>query len=364
MIDFRYHLVSIVAVFLALAVGIVLGSTEFQPKALSILQSTSNSIKSQLSAASAQRDAYAAKAGGADAFLQTSESLLLGQGHLLEGQKIVLVTEPGAPGPMIDAIKKAAAAAGATVTGQVALTSAFNDLSGATQSMLSSVNGSIAAADGTVLTPGADPQTTYQQQAAQLIGSAILAKPGAATAQGQPGGGQAPLSQASAQTLLKAYAQAGFLTISGTPTDQANLVVLVAPGSVPAAGASDPANEVLVAIAQQFAAASAAVVAAGATGTSGQPGSAISVLRSSSASSQVSTVDNADTIQGQITVMQAIAVLLAGGKPSSYGISGATAVSPDPVPTPAATATTSPAATTGPATRPTTGNGGTPVKKK
>ena len=28
MIDFRYHLVSIVAVFLALAIGIVLGSTE------------------------------------------------------------------------------------------------------------------------------------------------------------------------------------------------------------------------------------------------------------------------------------------------------------------------------------------------
>ena len=30
MIDFRYHLVSIVAVFLALAIGIVLGSTELR----------------------------------------------------------------------------------------------------------------------------------------------------------------------------------------------------------------------------------------------------------------------------------------------------------------------------------------------
>jgi hypothetical protein len=357
LIDFRYHLVSIVAVFLALAVGIVLGSTEFQPNALSILQSTSNSVKSQLSAASAQRDAYAAKAGGADAFLQSTESLLLGQGHLLEGQKIVLITEPGAPSPIIDGVKKAAAAAGATVTGQVALTQAFNDLSGATQSTLSSVNGSIANADGTLLTPGADAQTTYQQQAAQLIGTAILAKPGATGTQGQPGSGQAPLPQASAQTLLKAYAQAGFLTISGTPTDRAGLVVIVAPGGVPAAGASDPANEVLVAIAQQFAAASGATVAAGSAGTSGQQGSAISALRTSSASSQVSTVDNADTTQGQITVMQAIAVLLAGGKPSSYGISGAAAVSPDPVPTPTT-------ATTSPATQPTTGNGGTPVKKK
>ena len=135
-------------------------------------------------------------------------------------------------------------------------------------------------------------------------------------------------------------------------------MVIVAPGAVPAAGASDPANEVLVAIAQQFAAASGATVAAGSTGTSGQQGSAISALRSSSASSQVSTVDNADTTQGQITVMQAIAVLLAGGKPTSYGLSGAASVRPDPVPTPTAATTTSPAA------QPTTGNGGTPVKKK
>ena len=37
MIDFRYHLVSIVAVFLALAIGIVLGSTELQGPAYNFL---------------------------------------------------------------------------------------------------------------------------------------------------------------------------------------------------------------------------------------------------------------------------------------------------------------------------------------
>ena len=361
MIDFRYHLVSIVAVFLALAVGIVLGSTEFQPKALSLLTSTSNSLHSQLTATAAQRDGYAAKANGADAFLQGSESLLLGNGKLLAGQKVVLITEPGAPDAVINGVKKSAAAAGATVTGQVALSPAFNDLSGATQSTLSSVNGSIAAADGTVLGPGADPQTTYQQNAAQLISTAVLAKPGAQQPpQAQPVTDPAPLTSASAQTLLKAYAQAGFLTISGNPTDRATLAVLIAPGAVPATGASDPANEVLVAIAQEFASRSGATVVAGPASASGQQGSAIAVVRSSSASAMVSTVDNADTTQGQITVMQAIAVQLAGGKPSSYGISGAASVSPTPAPTPT-TAASAPA--TPPPTRtakPTTGT----VKKK
>jgi hypothetical protein len=243
LIDFRYHLVSIVAVFLALAIGIVLGSTELQGGTLRLLNSTSNALRSQLSAASSQRDAYAAKAGAAESFLQASESLLLGDGHLLSGHKVLLITEPGASSPVLDGVKKAATIAGATVTGQVALQPSFNDLSGATQSTLSSINGSIATSDGTPLTPGSDPQTTYQQQAAQLIAGATLESKGQGQ-QGQPAptesapaqstptqatqSGQGP-SDAGAQTLLKEYAQAGFITVTGTPTERADLAVIVTP---------------------------------------------------------------------------------------------------------------------------------------
>ena len=61
MIDFRYHLVSIVAVFLALAIGIVLGSTELQGHTIDALNAASNQLRSELNAAQAQRDAYAAR---------------------------------------------------------------------------------------------------------------------------------------------------------------------------------------------------------------------------------------------------------------------------------------------------------------
>jgi len=377
LIDFRYHLVSIVAVFLALAIGIVLGSTELQGGTLRLLNSTSNALRSQLTAASNQRDAAAAQASAADSFLQTSESVLLGDGHLLSGHKLLLITEPGAPSPVIDGVKKAATIAGTTVTGQVALQPSFNDLSGTAQSKLSAINGSIASSEGVTLPPGSDPQTTYQQNAAQLIASATLevkaqgqpAQSGRPTASTQPTQSVQPTqptqsvqptqSDAAAQTLLQDYAQAGFITASGTPTERADLAVIVTPGSVPADGASDPANEVLVAIAQAFASASDVTVIAGAITPSGQSGSAIAVVRSSSVSGQVSTIDNADTTQGQITVMQAIATQLAGGKPSSYGISGASSVSPDPVPTPTATATSTP-----PPTGQHTGTSGKQVKKK
>ena len=58
MIDFRYHLVSIVAVFLALAIGIVLGSTELQGDTIDALRLSSNALKSELNASNAQRDSY------------------------------------------------------------------------------------------------------------------------------------------------------------------------------------------------------------------------------------------------------------------------------------------------------------------
>lgn len=347
MIDFRYHLVSIVAVFLALAIGIVLGATQLQGHTLGLLEATSNSLRSDLAATSAQRDAYRTQSGKAEQFLQTAEPALLAD--RLAGQRVVLITEPGAQASVISGVKQAAVIAGASVTGQIALQPRFNDISGATQSSLATINGSVASADGTVLAPGADAQTAYQQDAAQLIATAVLAKPAdppGKTARpgtaGQSGTG-AGISAASARAMLSKYAGQGYLTVSGDVSGgtggRAALAVIVAPQDAPADGQSDPANQVLLAIAPEFAAASDATVVVGSTAGSAQPGSAISVLRGSGVSAQVSTVDNGDMILGQISVIEALAAELAGRKPNSYGISGASAVSPDPLPSPIATGT-------------------------
>jgi hypothetical protein len=353
LIDFRYHLVSIVAVFLALAIGIVLGSTELQGVTLSGLSSANNSLRSQYDAASTARDAYEAQANAAQSFLQNSEPLLLGSGHLLDKDKIVLITEPGAPSSVISGVKAAATDAGATITGQVALQPSFNSLSTATASTLSSANETTASSAGVVLPTAVDQQAASQQQAAQLIAGTLLrnsAQPATSTGAVQPTQSVQPTGSAttggsaSGSSLLGGYVRAGFMTLSGTLATRANVAVIVTPGTVPASGGSDPANEVLVAIAQVFAQASQASVVAGATAPSGQPGSAVAVVRASSIASAVSTVDDADTVQGQVTVMQAIAVQLAGGKPSSYGVSGASSMSPNPAPTPEPTATSTQAA--------------------
>jgi Copper transport outer membrane protein, MctB len=326
-IDFRYHLVSIVAVFLALAIGIVLGSTELQGTTLDSLRGLTSSLKGQLSAAEAQRDGYAQQAGASDAFLKTAEPKLLDA--MLTGDRIVLVTEPGAPTSVVAGVKQAAALAGATVTGTVGLLPKFNDLSGATQATLSAINAQQATATGTALNSATESETGYQQDAAQLIATAILEE----TA-GQLGG----LTVPAAQLLLQAYAQGGYLSESGAPWNRATLAVIVTPGSAPADGANDPANQVLLAVAQEFAQVSAATLVAGSVAGTTPAGSAISVLRGSSVSSNVSTVDNADTTLGQISTMWAFATQLAGGKPNSYGVLGASNVSPAvPLPVPSVT---------------------------
>jgi hypothetical protein len=337
-IDFRYHLVSIVAVFLALAIGIVLGSTELQGTTIDALQTSQNSLKNQLAHAQAAEQSASTAAGASDIFLGAAESKLV-SGYLT-GDRLVVVTEPGASSSVVSGISKAAVAAGATVTGTVALQPKFNDLSGATQSSLNAVNEELAQTDTVTLDPASPAQTGNQQQAAQLIAAAVLGKTAAVT------GG---LTSAQAQLVLQSYAHDGFLTVSGTVTDRATLAVLVTPDAASTLGSADPVNEVLLAVTGELAAGSAATIVVGSVSGSASSGSAIQVLRGSSVSSAASTVDNADTTLGQIASILALASQVAGNKPGSYGISGASAVSPvpssEPSTTPTPSSTPSPKAT-------------------
>ena len=349
MIDFRYHLVSIVAVFLALAIGIVLGSTELQGNTIDVLRTSSNLLKNELDQSNAERNTAQAQLNYNVAFLGKAEPRLLA--NELTGDRIVLVTEPGASSAVISGVKQAATLAGATVTGEVAIQPKFNDLSGVTQSSLSDLNTSQASTDGTSLAVPASEQTAGQQQAAQLIGTAILATSKAAETTG--------ISTADATTLLGAYAQAGYITITPGVTNRATLAVIVTPDTAPADGQNDPGTQVLLAIAQELAGESAATVVVGSTAGSSPAGSPIAALRASSVASLVSTVDNADSIIGQVSTIWALQNQLGGGKPNSYGISGASAVSPVPLPVPSATPTISPSPH---ATQ--TGKGDKSVKKK
>jgi hypothetical protein len=332
-INFRYHVVSIVAVFLALAIGIVLGSTELRGTAFNALTRTSNTLNNELNAKKVQVSALNQLVNADEAFAQAAEPQLL---HgLLAGQRVVLVNAPGAPGSVVSGLTSALRLAGATVTGQVNLQPKLLDASQSNQNFLAQLAVQLSPA-------GAQPPNgTGLQQAAKLLGSAILTKSGTAgsTAGGAAGGATSTKSPASGQAVLASYAQAGL--INGQPSVPATLAVVITPGSPPAGGDSDPANQGLITLAQQLNSAGLGTVMAGSAAGS-VTGSAIDALRATSAGGVISSVDNADTTTGQIVAAWALQLALTGHKAGSYGVDpGNTGAVPSaaPVPSGAATAT-------------------------
>jgi hypothetical protein len=336
-IDFRYHLVSIVAVFLALAIGIVLGAAELQGPTYNLLNGTTAKLQNELNQANSQRDMAEEQANAGDAYAEAVEPVVLH--NLLAGQKLLIVTEPGAQGSVVSGITSAANDAGAEVTGQINLQAKFFDTSDTTQDSLNQINLDVASHAGLTL----DNTETYQQQAAQVIASQILTKSqGSATGIAGSGAGQ----DTNTATMLSAYAYAGFLTTSGQPAATATIAVVITPQTAPSDGSADSLDQLLIPVAQELAASSAATVVAGSSAGSG-PGSPIAVLRSNNVANEVSTIDDADYVSGQSVVIEALAIQLNGGKPGSYGFAsnGANAVAPSAAPTPTGSPSPSPTPT-------------------
>ncbi len=336
MIDFRYHLVSIVAVFLALAIGIVIGSTSVLKGAtLSVLEKTSSAEKSKIDSLLNQNALLKQQRNADQSFAAASESVLL---HgLLSGQHVVLVQGPGAPGQVTSGISAALTQAGAVVTGQIQMQQPF--FATGSQADLDTLNRQLTPA-GVTLRSGTAPA-----QAGQLIASAILTK----DSPGQPPAG---VSDASAKTILNGYAAGGFLTVSQPITGRATLAVVITPATPPSTDDANSQSQTLVTLAQQLNLSDDGTVVAGQLAGSG-PGSAIDVLRTSGLPTHLSSVDNADATSGQIVVAQALYEELTDGKSGSYGsLPSASSAGPSPapaptgVPTPAASATTSTARST------------------
>jgi outer membrane murein-binding lipoprotein Lpp len=70
MISLRYHAVSIAAVFLALAVGVVLGSAGVSDRLLSAVSTEADDLAAQVQTLRAERDALAAAQRASDEFAQ------------------------------------------------------------------------------------------------------------------------------------------------------------------------------------------------------------------------------------------------------------------------------------------------------
>jgi hypothetical protein len=330
MIDFRYHLVSIVAIFLALAVGLLLGSTVLRPYALKGLQAVSKGEQHQIDSLIHINDQLQRQVAADNQFAQANEGLLVRQ--LLAGQHVVVVVAPGAPDSVTSGVTQALGLAGASVTGQLQLQASFFDTSPIGRQKLTQLAEQVA---GQVPAPGPRLTGSAQAQASELIANVVMTKDGP----GQPVAGQ---RDSNSELVVNGLAGGGYLTTSGAPWDRATLAVVIVPATPPSASEPNPASQALVTLAQQLDRAGQGTVVAGSVTGSG-PGSAIDMMRQGGQAGNVSSVDDADFPSGQITVVQALYEVM-HGKSGSYGVlASATAAGPSPgpsaSPSPSATST-------------------------
>lgn len=130
MIDFRYHLVSLVSVFLALAVGIVLGAGPLKESIGDTLTGEVDALRQRAADLRTELDVSAAElADSQAAFESVADDLLAGT---LDGRRVALVTFGDADGGAANQVAARFEEAGATISARVRLTDDWTDTTRAT----------------------------------------------------------------------------------------------------------------------------------------------------------------------------------------------------------------------------------------
>jgi Copper transport outer membrane protein, MctB len=300
-ISLRYHVISIAAVFLALALGVMLGSTALSGRLLSGLSSSRDELGRQVSDLQAERNALRAQLVNADTF-GTAVGPRVVRGAL-HGRTVVLVTTADANPADRDALTGLLRSAGATVTGEVQLTDAFTDPSRSDQ--LSELSTRLLPA-GLRLPTASDAGTL----AGGLLGSLLLINPHTGKAQATP---------AEATAVLAGLGDGGFVR-GGTQLLPAQLVVVLTGGANRGNSSGDRAG-ILARFATQLDHAGAGAVLAGRPGSADGNGPIGVVRADTAAASVLSTVDDVSTAAGRVVTVLALAEQ-AQGRAGRYGTGG------------------------------------------
>jgi len=312
-IDFRYHLVSIVAIFLALALGIVLGSTTLSNSVSDTLRQQANSAAKTAQQARMDQRRIERQLRGEEQFAAGLAPQLVAD--RLKGQSLVLIETPGASNDSIEQLSELAKNAGAAVTGRATIQKKplDDDQRDTVDELATQLKG-----DGVEFPADAG---AYAKAGAVLAGALVTTD---ATKTGR--------EDASGGAVLNGFKEAGYVTTSGKPGQHATLAVMIAPSAAYAYDGGNDDNKALISLATALEAADRGTVVGG-PATSAQEGGLIAALRDSDAKDSVSTVDTVDTSSGQVVTILALQNELSG-KSGQYGTgAGVSGYLPSPAPT-------------------------------
>lgn len=120
MVSFRFHLVSLTAVFLALAVGIAIGAAVVDRASVDFLEARLDNVERNRARTNSENDQLRGDLAAWDAFGQQAEDQLI-QGRLADVPLLLVASEGTARG-VVDDLRRTAVAAGARVDGTLWLT--------------------------------------------------------------------------------------------------------------------------------------------------------------------------------------------------------------------------------------------------
>jgi|GEM_PF-2770684 len=286
----RQRTVFAVGVALALIVGVVLGST-----ILAATGSTGRQLskaKADLTQLTAANETFKQQQSGVDSFLTgVQPSLLVNQ---LTGRKVVIVIAPGVDPAVGEAISGAITQAGGSATGVIQLTPKF--LAQEQQASLDDVATRLSSVGASLTSAG--PGVRVRTALSQTIATSVKKSVGVPNVQGQG--------------FLNALASVGAISVTGTASTRADLVVFVVPDGGTAAEIA-----VLSDLGSRFAGNSVVTVIA----TPNEPLAGSALIKTWTAPSdqaRLSVADKAISSLGRIALVQA----LAAGAKGRYGTFG------------------------------------------
>ena len=299
MIDFRYHLVSIIAVFLALAIGIVVGTAALNGPIQDGLRSNISRLTDDKRALESDVQQLRGQVAAADEFATALAPELVG--GTLEDQRVLLVTTQGTPGDLAERIRPLLADAGATVTGQLEVLPALAQPE--QRQLLEDVVAQVVPAG--VELPDGEP---VERAAAEL--AAVLTT----------GPDAEEVDAGEAQAVIAAFEEAELVDFSPEPgaedalTSATLVLVLAPPGPEQSPDTEQQQQlEALVTAAAAFDERSRGVVVAGPATSAGDGGLVAALREQSTVSAEVSTVDNADRGIGRVAAVLALVEQAADG---------------------------------------------------
>jgi hypothetical protein len=291
-IDFRYHLVSLIAVFLAVALGIVIGTTQLNGPVLTNLQGQVTALQTDKRALEDQNRGLQTQLDDVGSFDEAVGPALV-EGSLTERSVVLVVGSDDVAPDVLEGLTALLGSAGATVTGTIRLTAGYGDpVNDAAVEAYASGPGRPAG-----LAPAAG--TDAASVTADLLAEVLMVPPAVA---GTPG----PVPAAATSSVLAGLEELGVLsraTSSVTPADYAVLLTAGALTEDDALPRTAALTDLVTALDRRG---SGAVAAGDPTAT--EDGGLIRALRAdSSVSAVVSTVDNVSVPAGRISTVLALA---------------------------------------------------------